>query len=136
MTDKELMLLAEKARENSYAPYSNFSVGAALLTRVGRVYKGVNVENSSFGATNCAERTAIFSAIADGYSDFEAIAITAAPVGQPAAYCTPCGICRQVMAEFCDPDFRVILGNSENITVYRLEQLLPYAFDESSMKGN
>ncbi len=135
MKDIELMKLAEAARENAYAPYSRFAVGAALLAADGTVYTGANVENISFGATNCAERTAIFYAVAQGVRDFTAIAITGAPVGQNPDFCPPCGICRQVLAEFCSSDFRVLLGNAEQLTVYRLGDLLPHAFNEPSLKG-
>ena len=125
MTDKELLALAHKARERSYCPYSNFSVGAALLGKSGKVYLGVNVENASFGATNCAERTAIFSAIAAGERDFSAIAI----VGNTPV-CLPCGVCRQVMAEFCDADFKILLEDKEKkVKAFTLGELLPHSFE-------
>ena len=125
MTDRELLELASKARENSYSPYSHFSVGAALLAKSGKVYLGVNVENASFGATNCAERTAFFSAVAADEREFSAIAI----VGNTAP-CFPCGVCRQVMAEFCDADFKIVVEDKEKkAKALTLGELLPHTFD-------
>ena len=130
MTDKKLMALAIKARENAYAPYSNFAVGAALLTKSGKIYTGCNIENASFSPTNCAERTAFFSAIADGEREFSLIAVCGGKIGEGRTLCTPCGVCRQVMSEFCDKDFPILL-ESENgeIRKFALCELLPFAFD-------
>ncbi len=128
MEHKELIALAEGARKNSYAPYSKFAVGAALLAKSGKVYLGCNVENASFGGTNCAERTAIFSAVAAGEKEFEAMAVIGAPVGEPGRFCAPCGICRQVMSEFFDMDTPVILGSVDVPKAYPLSELLPFAF--------
>lgn len=128
-------LLMERARENkknAYMPYSKFPVGAALLLKDGTVIDGVNVENVSFGATNCAERTAIFTAVAKGYKkgDFQAIAIA----GDTADYLPPCSICRQVLAEFCSPDMPVYLTNEKKeILELTLKELLPYAFTDLEM---
>lgn len=123
MDHKELYRVAVKAMENSYAPFSKFTVGAALLTKDGQVISGVNVENSSYGATICAERTAFVKAISEGYRDFEAIAITC---NEGAAW--PCGICRQFMYEF-GPDLKVITGeNEENLKMLSLRELLPEGF--------
>ena len=108
MTDKELVALAKEAMEHAYVPYSHFKVGAALLTKDGRVFKGCNIENASYGATNCAERTAIFKAVSEGYREFDAIAI----VASSGDYASPCGICRQVLFEFL-PDGKVILDSDE-----------------------
>lgn len=120
-----LILKAEEARKNAYAPYSNFLVGAALLTTDGRVYCGCNVENAAFSPTCCAERVAIFSAISDGSRDFCAIAV----VGNIAP-CMPCGVCRQVMAEFCQSDFEIIFkGEGDSICSLTLGELLPHSFD-------
>ena len=105
MTDNELVAKAKEALEYSYSPYSHFAVGAALLSTDGQVFTGCNIENSSFGATNCAERTAIFKAVSEGVKDFKAIAIVCS--GDQPAY--PCGICRQVMSEFFNPDTRIIV---------------------------
>ncbi len=125
MTEKELWQAACDARANAYAPYSGFTVGAALLTKEGHVYCGVNVENASFGATNCAERTALFAAVAAGERAFVAIAVAGGKYGEaPDTACTPCGVCRQALAEFCAPDMRVILADG----VVTLGELLPRAF--------
>ena len=123
VSDKELFRMAVEASENAYAPFSNFHVGAALLTKDGTVFTGVNIENSSFGATICAERTAMAKAISEGNRDFEAIAIAG-----NGGTSWPCGICRQFMYEFC-PDIRVISGDSEDeLKAYTLKELLPEGF--------
>ena len=141
MVTKEIaeILLTEalEAQKYSYSPYSSFQVGAALQTKDGKIYRGCNVENVSFGATNCAERTAFFKAVSEGYREFSAIAIVGNQKGtkrDKGDYCTPCGICRQVMAEFCDLDnFEVILGNSPtDYKVYTLKELLPLTFTQLS----
>lgn len=129
MTDRELFALAAKARERAYSPYSHYTVGAALLGKSGRVYLGVNVENASFGATNCAERTAVFSAVANGERKFAAIAVAGGRKGEQPSDCTPCGICRQVLSEFCPPDFKVILLDG----AHRLDELLPMSFTEENL---
>ena len=124
MTDTELLEIADTAMKNAYAPYSGFSVGAALLCTDGTVYTGCNVENASYGASNCAERTAIFKAVSEGHRDFSAIAIVSSGGGET----YPCGICRQVMAEFA-PNLRVILRNPEKETVsYNFKDMMPYIF--------
>lgn len=129
MTEKELVSLAKKAAEKAYAPYSHFTVGAALLASSGKVYLGCNVENSSYGATNCAERTAFFKAVSEGERDFEMIALVGGKEGNFDSFCTPCGTCRQVMAEFCGEDFKIILGrNDGEVKVYTLKEILPLAF--------
>lgn len=123
-TVQKLYDWAEEVREHAYAPFSSFRVGAALMTPVGKVYTGVNVENSSYGATICAERTAFVKAISEGEREFEAIAVTAGE-GQEAL---PCGICRQFMYEFA-PNLKVITGLSrDELSVRRLEDLLPLGF--------
>ncbi len=124
MTDKELLAAANRAMENAYAPYSGFKVGAALLCTDGTVFTGCNIENGSYGATNCAERTAIFKAVSEGKRDFSAIAIVSSGGGET----YPCGICRQVMGEF-SPDMRIILGGSDgSIVSYNFKELLPKFF--------
>ena len=128
-----LMRAAQEARKNSYSPYSHFRVGAALLTKSGKVYTGCNVENASYSATNCAERTAIFKAVSEGERDFEALAIIGGKEGETADFCAPCGVCRQVISEFCPKDFKIVLGNEENFKVYTLEQLLPLAFSDKDL---
>lgn len=129
MTDyKSLMAEAQKARQKSYSPYSRFRVGAALLTKSGKIYTGCNIENAAYTPTVCAERTAIFKAVSEGERDFEALAIIGGAEGETADFCAPCGVCRQVIAEFCKKDFKIVLGNEDNFKVYTLDGLLPFAF--------
>ena len=127
---KELVLAALKARETAYAPYSGYAVGAALLTKTGKVYTGCNIENASFGATNCAERTAFFKAVSEGEKAFTAIAIAGAKAGEEVSdYAYPCGLCRQVMQEFCDADFLILIGTvNGEYKEHTLAELLPYGF--------
>ncbi len=133
---RELAGAALDARGRAYAPYSHYTVGAALLGRNGKVYTGVNVENASYGATNCAERTAFFRAVADGQREFAAIAIAGGEEGQePAGYAYPCGLCRQVMREFCGEGFQVIVARSESdCRVFSLGELLPHGFDGGELR--
>ena len=133
MTDKELLELAIKARELAYAPYSNHKVGAALLGKSGKIYTGCNVENAAYSPTNCAERTAVFKAVSEGEREFTAIAIVGG-VGELSPICAPCGVCRQVLAEFCDGDLRIVLGTPEAIKVTTLAEVLPYSFGKSNLK--
>ena len=135
---RKLVEAALEARKMSYSPYSGFSVGAALLCGDGTVYTGCNIENASYTPTNCAERTAFFKAVSEGKRDFKAIAVVGGPTGKapgmPENFCTPCGVCRQVMAEFCHPeDFEIIMACSDGavgfcMTVRTLNQLLPDRF--------
>ena len=134
MTDKELMRLAVSAREYAYAPYSGFRVGAALLGKSGKVYKGCNVENAAYSPTNCAERTAVFKAVSEGEREFTAIAIVGGKGDEIAPMCAPCGVCRQVLAEFCDKDFRVVLGTPDNVQVFTLAELLPLSFGKGDLE--
>ena len=130
MTPEQLTQLAKEAMLHAYAPYSGFFVGAALLCADGSVYCGCNIENASFTPTNCAERTAFFSAIAAGEREFEAIAVCGAKSDLPPTVCMPCGVCRQVMAEFCSQDFPVyVMGENEKINKFTLGELLPSAFN-------
>ena len=129
MTAQALIEAAKQAAKHAYVPYSNFTVGAALLTADGTVYSGCNIENAAFSPTNCAERTAFFKAVSDGARDFCAIAIIGGTNGDFSDFCPPCGVCRQVMAEFCAPEFRVILGRSDGaIREFTLSDLLPHGF--------
>ena len=112
MTDIELVKKAKEAAKSSYSPYSGFTVGAALMTKSGKVYLGCNIENASYSPTNCAERTAFFKAVSEGEREFEKIAVVGGKGLDFADYCPPCGVCRQVMKEFCGEDFKVILGNN------------------------
>lgn len=123
MTNDELIAVAKKAYEHAYAPYSHFCVGAALLTEDGKVYTGCNIENASFGATNCAERTAFFKAISEGERHFVKIAV----VAKDGSTAYPCGICLQVMNEFMKDGFVVLEENGQTIE-YKLADLLPYGF--------
>ena len=134
MTDLQLMQLAVEAREMAYAPYSGFRVGAALLGKSGKVYKGCNVENAAYSPTNCAERTALFKAVSEGEREFLAIAIVGGMYETIADFCAPCGVCRQALAEFCDKDFRLVLGNPNNVKVYTFEEILPFAFDKADLE--
>ena len=134
MTDLELMKLAVKAREKSYSPYSNFKVGAALLGKSGKVYLGCNIENAAYSPTNCADRTAIFKAVSEGEKEFSAIAIVGGKGEQLASFCAPCGVCRQVLAEFCDKDFRLILGTPDNFSAYAFSEILPYSFGKTDLE--
>ena len=131
---KILISKAMEARKGAYAPYSKYLVGAALLTDNMTVYTGFNIENASYGATNCAERTAIFKAVSEGERNFNAIAIVGAPADSEmdtvfSEYAFPCGMCRQVIQEFCKPDFTIIVAKSlEDYKVFTLKELLPYGF--------
>lgn len=127
---------ALSARNDAYCPYSNYSVGAALLCKDGRIIKGCNIENASFGAGICAERTALYKAVSDGYKEFEAIAVCGGKIGEaPTGYAFPCGICRQALSEFCDADFNVIVAKSvEDYKIYTLSELLPESFDSSNLE--
>ena len=127
---QKLMDCAIKARENAYSPYSHFAVGAALLCEDGTLYEGCNIENASYGLTNCAEQTAIFKAVSEGHIKFKALAVVADTEGP----CAPCGACRQVMAEFKIP--LIIMGNlMGNIKIVTIEELLPFSFSECDVTG-
>ena len=131
---KQLMLDAVMAREKAYTPYSNYKVGACLLAKSGKKYFGCNVENAAYTPTNCAERTAFFKAISEGERGFEAIAVVGGKDGETLSpNCTPCGVCRQVMLEFCTKDFKVILGTPDDYKVYTLDQIMPYAFTPAEL---
>ena len=128
MTKEQLTTMAKDAMEKAYSPYSGYKVGAALLCKDGSVYTGCNVENASFSATNCAERTAFFKAESEGKTEFKAIAICGGKDGVIEGLFPPCGVCRQVMREFCTDDFEIYLLKSEGIETYTLGQLLPVSF--------
>lgn len=132
---EKLIAQALEARENSYCPYSGFAVGAALLCADGTVYTGCNIECASLSPGNCAERTAIFKAVADGQRAFTAIAVAGAPKAQqPDSFCSPCGVCRQVMREFCGPDFEIVMTDGTEIKSMTLAELLPMAFGPDNLK--
>lgn len=138
MDKSKLISLALEARQMSYAPYSHFKVGAALLTTEGNVYKGCNIENAAYTPTNCAERTAFFKAVSEGEYDFAAIAIVGGlEDAKELDYCAPCGVCRQVMMEFCDPEsFEVIIAKSPSeYKVLKLEEMIPLGFGPSNLNA-
>ena len=128
MLPNELCKLAMEAMGHAYAPYSGFQVGAALLCADGSVYQGCNIENAAYSPTNCAERTAIFKAVYDGHRDFTAIAVCGGKGGVITGAFPPCGVCRQVMREFCGDAFRIYLVNDKGFETVTLAQLLPYGF--------
>lgn len=137
MTYEELVKKAYEAQAFSYSPYSGFQVGAALLTKSGKVYTGCNIENAAFSPTNCAERTAVFKAVSEGERSFSAIAVVGNKKGAPQEeweFCTPCGVCRQVLLEFVNPEeFEVIAGKGNEIRKFTLSQLLPESFSPSML---
>ncbi len=134
--NKLLMKKAIEATKFSYVPYSEFTVGAALLGKNGIIYTGCNIENASYTPTNCAERTAIFKAVSEGITEFSKIAVVGGPKRNLLEQCPPCGVCRQVIAEFADKDFELILGDSEeNFVVYNFfEEVLPLSFTKKDLK--
>lgn len=135
MTNEELVKEALKAREKSYSPYSSFAVGAALLTESGKVYTGANIESSSYTPTVCAERVAFFTAVHAGEIRFSKIAVVGAKSAESVnSFVAPCGVCRQVMAEFCSEDFEVVLYDGMTIKVYTLGDLLPESFTKKNLE--
>lgn len=133
--EQKLMATAIEYRKRAYTPYSNFKVGAALLTVDGEIIGGCNIENAAYTPTNCAERTAIFKAVSEGKKEFAAIAVVGGKADGPLEFCSPCGVCRQVLVEFCDPKtFVVYLGTSvEDYKGYTLEELLPFSFTPANL---
>lgn len=134
MGKRALLDAALAARKNAYAPYSGYRVGAALLAKDGRVFTGSNLENASYGATICAERSAFAAAVSAGVREFSAIAVAGGKGAQADPVAPPCGICRQVMAEFCAGDLAVILGDEKNLKAYSLNEILPLSFDASNLE--
>ena len=135
MTDKELYELAKKAMENSYSPYSDCKVGAALLCENGKVFTGTNIENAAFGPTVCAERVAVFKAISEGKEEFSKIAVVGGKGGVINGIFAPCGVCRQVLREFCDDDFEILLGETEDsFKKVTLKDLFPLSFSPENVK--
>ena len=136
VTSKSLALAAIEAMKKSYSPYSHFTVGAALLTKEGKIYTGANIENASYTPTVCAERNAIFTAVHQGERNFEAIAIVGGHNGDIKGVTAPCGVCRQVMSEFCSPDFKVILvtSNEGDYEETTLGELLPEGFGKKDLQ--
>lgn len=140
MSEEKIRRLIQAATEQlafAYAPYSDFKVGAALLAKDGRVYTGCNIENAAYGPSNCAERTAFFKAVSEGRREFEMICIVGGKGGRLTSYTPPCGVCRQVMMEFCDPKgFEIILATGmDDYEIYKLADLLPMGFGPGDLKG-
>ena len=134
MNYDDLISKAIEMTERSYVPYSHFHVGAALLDKNGKIWTGCNIENAAYGPSNCAERTAVFKAVSEGVREFEAIAVVGGPEDEAGNvqiqdFCPPCGVCRQVLSEFCSRDFKIILANGKGEQkTFTLEQLLPESF--------
>ena len=135
MTDKELFQFAIEAMKNSYSPYSKCKVGAALLCKNGKVFIETNIENAAFGPTVCAERVAIFKAVSEGEKEFSKIAVVGGKGGVINGIFAPCGVCRQVLREFCDDDFEILLGETEdNFKTVTLKDLLPLSFSPDNVR--
>ena len=135
MNNKELVKAAFSAMERAYAPYSGYTVGAALLGKSGTLYTGCNVESASYSPTNCAERTAFFKAISEGEREFSKIAIVGGKHGDVTDMFMPCGVCRQVMAEFCDDDFEIVVAlTPDDFKSFTLKELLPFGFSKNNIK--
>ena len=139
LSDSTIEILINKAFDMlnySYAPYSHFKVGASLLGKDGRIYGGCNIENAAYGPSNCAERTAVFKAVSEGCKEFSAIAIVGGQNGNVNDFCPPCGVCRQVMREFCESsEFKIILAKSvDDYKIFSLEELLPLGFGADDLK--
>ena len=134
MNNIDLCKLAVSAMSRAYVPYSGYTVGAALLTESGEVFIGCNIENAAYSPTVCAERTAIFKAVSEGFTKFSAIAVAGGKGGKIEGGFPPCGVCRQVMAEFCSPDFKILVVNGEDsFDEYTLNDILPHSFSEDCM---
>ena len=135
MNERELIREAILAMNRAYTPYSNYKVGAALLTKDGKIYQGCNIENAAYSPTNCAERTAFFRAVYEGERDFAAICVVGGKDGVLTEFAPPCGVCRQVMMEFCNPEtFKIILATSEDhFEVHTLKELLPLGFGPGNL---
>ena len=134
MTREELVEIAVSAMHGAYAPYSHFQVGAALLAANGTVYRGCNIENAAYGPTNCAERTAFFTAVCAGEREFTDIAVVGGLNGEISGFAAPCGVCRQVMREFCEDGFRIHLWDGNELRTCTLAELLPLGFRGEDMK--
>ena len=136
MSDLELLEEAKKARKMAYVPYSKYKVGAALMTKSGKIIHGCNIENAAYTPCNCAERTAFFKAVSEEIYDFCKIAVVGGFEDKDAdALCTPCGVCRQVMQEFCNPkEFEIVMSDGAKIKTMKLEELLPFGFGPDNLK--
>ena len=132
---QELVKQALAARKFAYVPYSKFRVGAAVLAKNGAIYTGCNIENAAYTPTNCAERTAVFKAVSEGVTEFDAIAVCGGPgEAEPEDFCTPCGVCRQVMREFCRGDFTLVFYDGEKTAEYTLDEMMPHSFTPMDLK--
>ncbi len=129
MTNSDFFAMAVKSAGKAYAPYSNFKVGAVLLTHDGQIFTGCNIENASYSMTMCAERTAVFKAVSSGFTKFKAIAVAGSSDGDFSKPCIPCGACLQVLSEFCDDDFMIVLSDG----VYKLSDFLPKTFSKENI---
>ena len=136
MNSRQLLDLAVGAMQSAYAPYSRFHVGAALLTESGEVYTGCNIENAAYSCTICAERTAFFSAVRDGHRKFAKIAVVGGRNGEISSFTYPCGVCRQVMREFCTDDFTLVFTDGKDMREVTLRDLLPCSFSPTDLTGN
>lgn len=134
MTKEQIVSMAKNAMQYSYSPYSGYKVGAALLCKDGSVYTGCNIENAGYSSTNCAERTAFFKAVSEGKQDFTAIAVCGGKDGVIEELFPPCGMCRQVMREFCGDEFLIYLATRDGIETYTLKELLPVSFKPETIK--
>ncbi|MCL2197283.1 MAG: cytidine deaminase [Defluviitaleaceae bacterium] len=135
MDYKTLAAAALEAMEMSYSPYSHFRVGAALLTKSGKIYKGCNIESAAYSPTNCAERTALFKAVSEGEREFAAIAVAGAPKGGEPQYCYPCGVCRQMLKEFFRDDCEVlVVKTADDYKVHTLGEILPFGFGAENLR--
>ncbi len=134
MTKEQLAIYAKEAMKQAYSPYSGYCVGAALLCKDGSVYTGCNIENAGYSATNCAERTAFFKAVSEGKREFSALAVCGGKEGTIWGIFPPCGVCRQVMREFCEDDFKIYLVKHDGIETYTLNQLLPVSFEPNILR--
>lgn len=136
MDSRQLLDLAVSAMQSAYAPYSHFHVGAALLAESGEVYTGCNIENAAYSCTVCAERTAFFSAVRDGHRKFTKIAVVGGMNGEISSFTYPCGVCRQVMREFCADDFKLVFTDGTDVRELTLRDLLPCSFSPADLSGN
>ena len=134
MTNNELIILAEQQRKKSYAPYSHFTVGAALLTKSGKIYTGCNIENAAYSPSMCAERVALFNALSEGEYELKKVAIIGGKEGEKGVFCAPCGVCRQTYAEFADEDFSFILGSVDDFEEHTLGSILPHSFTKADLE--
>lgn len=133
MNAKDLMKMAVEARKKAYTPYSHYQVGATIVTEDGTIYTGCNIESASYTPTVCAERCAISKAVSEGHRHFTQVAVVGGKEGELAPFCTPCGVCRQLLAEFCTEDTQVYLGTPDKFQAYPFDQILPFSFTSKDL---